>query len=388
MRSGRSATLVHLDRLCDLGPRGSATEAERRAAGELAAGLRAMGAEVEVEGFRSPPSFGYGYLLVFGGVATAGLAAPLAPWAAGGAIVVLLVLYLGEHTSIGPWAGALFASRPSQNVVARFARPGARGRLVVSAHYDSSRAGLLFHPRLVSGIRTSFLLGVATLAAVAAAVIAQAAGARGAPLDWIRWAGGGYLLFGCALVLERELRGRHVVGASDNASGVAVALSLAEELQARPLGNLDLWVVLTGCEEAGMVGMRRFVARHGELDRDSTHFLILDNVGSGRLRYATGEGMIRFFPYPGLLVAAAKEVAASHPEVRPLEYRLAYLDALVPAARGYSTLALIAMDEAGGIPNWHWYTDVPENVDAEVLDAALAFSAEVARELDRSLSRA
>lgn len=377
---------MHLRRVCGFGPRGSTTEAERTAADQLAGDLREIGAEVSIEGFRSPASFGHGYLLVFGGVAAAGLAAPLAPWPAAVAILILLALHLGEHTSIGPWAGALFAWKPSQNVLARFPRPGAAGRLVVAAHYDSSRAGLLFHPRLVSGIRFSFILGLVTLAAIEAAVIAHAAGARGVVLDWIRWAGGAYLLFGCALVLERELRGRHVVGASDNASGVAVALALAEEFRDRPLENLEPWVVLTGCEEAGMVGMRRFVADHRELDRHSTHFLILDNVGSGRLRYATGEGMIWFFPYPGPLVPAAREVAVGYPDVRPLEYRLAYLDALVSAARGYSTLALIAMDEKGGIPNWHWYSDVPENVDVAVMETALAFSADVARKLDGSLS--
>ena len=59
-----------------------------------------------------------------------------------------------------------------------------------------------------------------------------------------------------------------VPGANDNASGVATALSLADELGAEPPKHLDVWVVLPGAEECLQEGMRAFVrACRKDLDR-------------------------------------------------------------------------------------------------------------------------
>ena len=89
------------------------------------------------------------------------------------------------------------------------------------------------------------------------------------------------LLVGVFLLTDIELSDV-VPGANDNASGVATVLSLAEELDANPPANLDVWVLLTGAEECLQEGMRAFVRAHrGELDRETTYFVNVDTVGHG-----------------------------------------------------------------------------------------------------------
>ena len=102
-----------------------------------------------------------------------------------------------------------------------------------------------------------------------------------------------------------------VPGANDNASGVAVALSLADKLQEEPPRNLDVWVVLTGGEECGMEGMRSFARTHkDELDPFKTIVLAIDSVGKGDVRWVTAEGMTISFemdPRVGQLCEAIAE---------------------------------------------------------------------------------
>jgi Zn-dependent M28 family amino/carboxypeptidase len=85
-------------------------------------------------------------------------------------------------------------------------------------------------------------------------------------------------------------------GANDNASGVATALSLADELDRDPPSHLDVWVLLTGAEECLQEGMRSFVRSHRkELAPESTYFLCLDTVGRGHVRFETAAGWVVTF---------------------------------------------------------------------------------------------
>ena len=81
-----------------------------------------------------------------------------------------------------------------------------------------------------------------------------------------------------------------VPGAGDNASGVALALALAERLGGA-LDHFSVNVVLTGAQESGADGMRAYLRRHrGDLPRDRTVVLNLDEVGAGTVRYTRREG--------------------------------------------------------------------------------------------------
>ena len=75
------------------------------------------------------------------------------------------------------------------------------------------------------------------------------------------------IVFALAMLLERELRGEDVPGASDNASGTAVALQLAAECAAAPLDHTEVDVLITSCEESGLLGAQAYARRHAAAGR-------------------------------------------------------------------------------------------------------------------------
>jgi hypothetical protein len=268
--------------------------------------------------------------------------------------------------------------------VARRRAENARAHVVITCHYDTSRTGLPYTPALVKHFRSSFISSVATQAGLTLVFLIRTFNGDGFLLDAFQTLATGYLLYGMAVMIDREFRGEYVNGANDNASGVAAMMALAERFSEEPPEGLDLWFLANGCEEVGMTGQRHFLLNHThELAPERTYFLNLDNIGAGRLRYCTGEGMLQFFPYSPTLVHHARQIARSAPfqDVTPYAYRRAYFDALVPAARGYEALTLIALDEEDQIPNWHWHTDTMLNVDPETVKKGADFSEEIVRRL-------
>ena len=375
--------------LCELPHRGSTTEEERRAAEIIAERLRKVGLEVEQERFYSHTTWSWVYVILFAGFVLASFLSAGSPFLAFLLSLLLLFFNYAEHTTRFEGLGQFLPKRPSQNVVARRHAPQARAHVVVSCHLDTSRSGLAFSPALVKHFRSSFIFSLIVQGGLALVFLIRTFGGDGFLLDAFQVLATVFLAYGIVLMVDREWRGQYVNGANDNASGVAAMMALASRFSADPPDSLDLWFLANGCEEVGMVGQRHFLLNHAhELPADRTFFLNLDNVGAGRLRYCTGEGMIKFFPYSPTLVHLARQAARTEPfrDVTPHAYTRAYFDALVPAARGYEALTLIALDEEDQIPNWHWPTDTIENVDVAIVKKAADFAEEILRRLDREVA--
>jgi hypothetical protein len=258
--------------------------------------------------------------------------------------------------------------RPSVNVVAEIEPRGpAEGTVCLVSHLDSSRSGLLFHPRLAPWLRR-----LLDASALALAVQAAARFLRRSRLGRLALlAARGYAAFGLGLLLERELRGRDVPGANDNASGVAVALATLVGLIQRPLERTRVVFLATGCEESGTIGARSFLESHETRD---WLFLNLDGVAApATLRYLPREGVGRVYRADPGLLRVCERVAQERPdlELRPAErpVGLTY-DATPVLARGGRAITLSAQDET--IPNYHVPEDVPERCDPDTLARALA----------------
>jgi hypothetical protein len=335
--------------------------------------LRTAGVPATVERFDGYASFGY----PFGVIQAAAVLPSLLPTSlrrTRSAIAMLAGAALATEGSLRwtPLSDAL-SRRPSGNVVGTIEPTGpARRTLCLMAHMDTSRSGLMFDPRFVSGL--SAWISAQSLAGLAQAAGEPLAGGtrRGrAALAATR----GVLLAGLALLAERELRGVDVPGANDNASGCAVVLTLARELAARPLADTRVVTLLTGCEEAGTLGSQAFLADH---DTDGWLFLNFDNVGGpGSVRYLRREGVLAKWNADAGLIAAAEQAAEAQPDLqlRPSDRPagLTY-DTSPVLASGGRGLTLSVQD--GSIPNLHWPTDVLANVSedgvARTLDAGRA----------------
>src|SRR5919106_712913 len=179
------------------------------------------------------------------------------------------------------------ARRPSVNVVAHIPSAGpTRRRVCLCGHLDTTRSGLMFHPRVVRHLSRLLQVPVASAVALAAGpVLHRLPGGRS--LNSAALAG---ILFSLAMLLERELRGIDVPGASDNAPGTAVALQLAAQCAAAPLPHTEVDVLITSCEESGLLGAQAYARRH-RLRAAETTFLNFDTVGGDvPLTYILREG--------------------------------------------------------------------------------------------------
>ncbi|MFL5891405.1 MAG: M20/M25/M40 family metallo-hydrolase [Solirubrobacterales bacterium] len=397
------ARMEVIDELCSFEGRRAGTDAERRAANRLAERLRDTGRRTDVEPTYVHPQYG----LVHGVHCALGFAgslvAILQPAVGFGMVLAAAVSMYLDLNGRFYLARRLFFRRASQNVVARGRNPDAPARVFITAHYDSARSGSAFDPRRVArASRVSRRLGlpIAPFRVLfwSLAVLLPILGARMAGLDsnlvsLLQLIPTLALLVGAFMLTDIELS-NVVPGANDNASGVATALSLAEELDANAPDNLDVWVLLTGAEECQMEGMRSFIRSHRKsIDRDSTYFIVLDAVGAGTVRYETGEGLAVTYDLDRRLAELCAAVADADREngnrfnARPWRSGFA-TDALPPRIAKLRATAITCLADGSILPaHYHRPDDVPRRIDRKALDRAHDFVLELVRALDRDVGR-
>ncbi len=170
---------------------------------------------------------------------------------------------------------------------------------------------------------------------------------------------------GFALAMVDIGRRAVVPGANDNATGVAVLLSLASALAPEPPAGLRVLLVSTGSEESLMEGMAGFARRHfPRLPRDSTWVVCVDTVGSPHLLLLEGEGMLGVREYRKdfleLVTGCAERLGIF--VWQGLRFRNA-TDGVLALGAGYPTATLGSVDELRIPTDYHWPTDTPENVN-------------------------
>ncbi|NLG83826.1 MAG: M20/M25/M40 family metallo-hydrolase [Firmicutes bacterium] len=363
----------HLETLAvHIGPRGSATKEEEAAAEYVAAQIRSFGLECQRQRFPALTSFSWTYLAI---MVTGPLAAALFLFRPGAAFLLALLgslAYLCEASTF-PFFGRLIPKRKSINVIAKaHARSKELRRVLILAHLDSSRAGLSFSPRMVTGFRSSFLLNFLSLPlqALLYGVTLFWPGAPRTALWWFSLLPAAVLLWGCFTLVHRELWGKIVPGANDDASGLAVLLETARVIARSPLLTTSVWFVATGAEESGLWGALHLI-RECAFDPKKTMVINLDNLGRGRLTFTFCEGIVFPLRVDPRLIETARETAAEKNlklDLRP--YHLLPTDATAFLARRIPAGSIMAFDERGLLPNWHWPTDTIEHVDEANLAAA------------------
>ncbi len=363
------------------------TENEKKACEILKNLLEELGYSVRVEGFSSPRTFSWSYLVIYLGFFLGLILAIFYPIWGGAIFLISLFLFLGEQTTLFPVLTCrVFARGKSQNLIAF--SPEQEGikenskRLWLVAHYDSSKTSLAFAPNTVKYIRTMFLVSLFLLSLGGLMILLQlfSSNSSWAVPKILLAISGLYFFYMALMMLERELRGKPVPGACDNASGVAVVLELARRFQEKPAEGLDLRVLLTGAEEVGMVGMANFLKKHcSELERKKDYFFNFDSLGEGELCYITKEGMI--FPLSGSaeLLKICREISQQENflSLKAKPYTALTLDTLVARSRGFGVLSLMALTEQGIPQPWHWFDDTWDKIDYKKLELACDFAQQV-----------
>jgi Zn-dependent M28 family amino/carboxypeptidase len=174
-----------------------------------------------------------------------------------------------------------------------------------------------------------------------------------------------------------------VPGANDNLSGVAALVALARGLRERPIEGLRVMLVSCGSEEALQEGVRGFARRHfPSLPTESTWFLNLDQLGSPELVPLESEGSLVMRDYDRSFTDFVCDCAAEvGTPLRRGSRAWTSTDGCVPMIAGYPTATLVSLTPWKAIANYHWPTDVPENIDYDTLDQGIAVAERVARRL-------
>ena len=365
------------------------SEGERRAAEWLVARLRTAGAaRVELE-----EETGYGTfpptLLAIGVLAVVGADLALRGLRLSGTLAAAAsVAAFADEIENGPRVVRRTLRRPRTlaNVVARIGPDDAERTLVVLAHHDAPQTGAVYDqglqrkafelaPVFMDRFRTSipqWWIGLAC----PAGTVATALTGRPGPAR----AGVALGLAGLGAMAD-VWRSPTVPGANDNLSGVAGLVALGELLSERPVPGLRVLLVSCGAEESLQDGVRGFMRRHaGELPLGSTWVLNLETTGSPKLALLEGEGPLAMRDYtdPSFrdLVAREAESAGLALE-RGLRSR-ASTDSVIPSRAGYPTATISSVTDWRGLANYHWPSDVPENLDYGTVGDAVALAYAVA----------
>jgi acetylornithine deacetylase/succinyl-diaminopimelate desuccinylase-like protein len=358
--------------------RPSASDGERRAAEWLAGELRAAGCrEVRVEEERAHGGYWWPLGLLNGGSALAAMLGRMPAALVGG--VASAAVY--DDVSGGRlwFRRRTLPHRSTWNVVAEAGDPHASRTVVFVAHHDAAHSGLVFHPalprfgmKLVPRLHERANQSIPIIFGVFLGPLLLALwgllGAR--PLRRL----GLFFSTGATAAMANIGATGVVPGANDNLSAVAVVVALAHELAARPPEGVRVVLVSTGSEEGFMEGMHGFARRHFEdLDRATTEFVCIECVGSPQLCVVEAEGMLRMRYYTD----SSREALALAGEEAGVELlrglrTVAATDALVALRAGYRTCTLGGVDETKFPANYHWPSDVPDNLDWSSIEGAVA----------------
>jgi len=363
--------------LCELPHRGSTTPNEKEASYKIQNWLESFGISSKIQTFQSPATFSWELTGIAGLLAVGAALGPYFP-IPGTFLAVLGAWFftrhfIGEQTPFSK----VVKKHPSQNLTGTIEPDNSAKRTVVlMAHYDTSRAALIWSPSMVKNFRQSFLIN-AILAYASVPFIYL--GTEWSDFLWYKITTvllSIYFLFQIIVFIQRETAHSHVPGANDNGSGVTSILKLVEHYVTHPLNSTRIVFAATGCEEAGMAGARTFMEETRDfLDPETTYFLNFDNVGAANLHYCIGEGMLFFQAYDQDLVDLAAKMAnaPAFQDIQSHRYRVAYFDTLPVVKEGYKCLTFIGLNDDKSIPNWHWYSDTIDNIEWETLEHTIDF---------------
>lgn len=369
-----------VERICALGPRPAGGRTERLAQSLAEQEFAALGLEGTWASFRYTQSL-YAVMAAHFGLGTAAHAiAARAP-----KIAALTHLYVGlsyylDSTRQAHWLRQAVPSVRSQNLIVTLpAATAVRQRYVFIAHADTAYTGTVFHPAVLratqggrDGRHAGYLqrsMELATDAELLLGILAVLRALGVAP-RWLRWVEHA-LAIPSALVflanLEVVLRNESVVGAADNASGVAALVLLASRLGERAPEDVEFVFVVSGAEESGTGGAHRLAAAMAdEWSPDDTTVIAVDTVTNGDLRWFR-EGEQGPIPVPERL-ATALQALAEDPAFAGLQQHAipaGATDAMPFLARGYDAVGIGCVDPEIGAPrHYHRPSDRTENIDA------------------------
>ena len=279
-----------IKKICkDVGPSPAGSEQEHEAQKLMAAELDGACDKVEIEPFDVHPGAFLGWILTDGIM----MIAAIVLFFFGMSVISLvlsalsLIFAIVEFLLYKKMLDPFFPKKTSHNVVAvRKPKGEVKRRIIFSGHSDSANewrftyygGSKLLVPIIglsFVGILLGLVLNIWAIAAGHGFSIADSGALNILRYVFLAWIP---ILF---VALFFENKKRPVMGANDNLTGCFISMAVVKYMQHHDIRfeNTEVWVVLTGSEEAGLRGAKAFCKAHkDELGDVETVFVGLDTI--------------------------------------------------------------------------------------------------------------
>lgn len=379
-----------IKKICkDVGPRPAGSEQEHEAQKLMAAELDGACDKVEIEPFDVHPGAFLGWILTDGIMMIAAIvlfffgmsAIALALCAL--SLIFAIVEFLLYKKLLDPF----FPKKTSHNVVAvRKPKGEVRRRIIFSGHADSANewrftyygGSKLLVPIIglsFVGILLGLVLGIWAVAAGHAFSAADSGALNVMRYVFLAWIP---ILF-TALFFENKKR--PVMGANDDLTGCFISMAVVKYMQQHDIRfeNTEVWVVLTGSEEAGLRGAKAFCKAHkNEMSDVETVFVGLDTIRDYDFAAVYSRDLTGTVKNDAGACALVKEAAKQ--TGLDLPYKSVFFGATDAAAvtqAGMKAVSVAAMDPAPA-KYYHTRLDTADNLDIKTVEAVLGVALETA----------
>ena len=379
-----------IKKICkDVGPRPAGSEQEHEAQKLMAAELDGACDKVEIEPFDVHPGAFLGWILTDGIMMIAAIvlfffgmsAIALALCAL--SLIFAIVEFLLYKKLLDPF----FPKKTSHNVVTvRKPKGEVRRRIIFSGHADSANewrftyygGSKLLVPIIglsFVGILLGLVLGIWAVAAGHAFSAADSGALNVMRYVFLAWIP---ILF---TTLFFENKKRPVMGANDDLTGCFISMAVVKYMQQHDIRfeNTEVWVVLTGSEEAGLRGAKAFCKAHkNELSDVETVFVGLDTIRDYDFAAVYSRDLTGTVKNDAGACALVKEAAKQ--TGLDLPYKSVFFGATDAAAvtqAGMKAVSVAAMDSAPA-KYYHTRLDTADNLDIKTVEAVLGVALETA----------
>jgi len=365
--------LNHIHELATtIGPRPPTKQGEREAADYASQQLESLGYQPTMESFKSAVSIYHPHLITAVSMLAAFMIYPLfGRVSAALAAVVSLVAVLSDLLELSFISNPLRWITPkgqSQNVFATLEPQQAHHQdLILVGHLDTHQTAKIFSsPGWLKSFQIFTFIGFALLCVQGVLFTIGAI----TQWQWLWFASIPSALAALILLIlfYEANQAPFTAGANDNATAVAMVLTVAETLAKQPLQHTRVWFVLTGCEEVQQYGMVDFIKRH-KAEWLNPKVLIFEMLGVAGPAWLTKEGIIVPFKPEQDLLKMVETIAEQNPELGAYPSFIVGGNSEMAQARqaGLPAITFFGLTPEGEAPYWHQPADTPDKMNPDVL---------------------
>jgi aminopeptidase YwaD len=278
------------------------------------------------------------------------------------------ILFVGHFVTYRHWLDFLFTKKPSWNVIGDIEPTGeVKTTLIVAGHIDSVKEFKWWYKLKQTGatltVMACFAIVLLGLYAMLTIFISAA------------WFGYGWWFFALltpVLIVIFDMHGKEQVdGASDNLTGVAMAVEMAKVFSEKKLKHTRLRVISFGAEESGLRGAWAYARAHKQQLLQEKAFLFnVDTIkDTEHLTIGTNEANTLVFYKKEHVQLVADAFNATGVPVKKLPLLVGASDASAFHIEGIPAVCIIGMDSEKLDPVYHTRLDTIDKINPQALEA-------------------